>query len=270
MSASDPIPPIEPKPEAITQFQDTRTENPPWNLLDVLAIVSFAVLSVLIFQFVVAAVAHALPPFRNLTLIQVAEKPLIAVIGQAVAYLLIIAFMAHIVHLRQQPALLTAIGWNPSGFETVLRALGGGAGLAVLSMIFDSLTSRWMPKSLPIEKYFSDTTTSYFLALFGILFAPLVEELFFRGFLYPALARRIGMTSAVILTAASFAVIHQGQLAHAWLPLSWLFLVGMVLTLVRVKTRSVALCVAIHMGYNLTLFAVTFIGTHGFRNMEHA
>lgn len=269
MSSSHTIPPVEPKPETITQIQDPRTENPPWNLLDVLAIVSFAVLSVLIFQFLVAAVAHALPPFRHLTLIQVAEKPIVAVIGQAIAYLLIVVFMAQIVHLRQQPALLTAISWNPSGLETVLRALAGGAGLAVLGMVYDALTSRWMPKSLPIEKYFSDTTTSYFLALFGIIFAPFVEELFFRGFLYPALARRIGTISAVSLTAASFAVIHQGQLAHAWVPLTWLFIVGTVLTLVRARTRSVALCVAIHMGYNVTLFAVTFIGTHGFR-MEHA
>lgn len=224
MSASDPISPIEPKPEEITHFQDPRSENPSWNLLDVLAIASFAVLSVLIFQFLVASVAHKLPSLRGLTLIQVAEKPLVAVVGQAIAYLLIIVFMRHIVHLRQQPGLLSAISWNPSGLETVLRALAGGAGLAVLGMIFDTLTSRWMPKSLPIEKYFSDTTTSYFLALFGIIFAPFVEELFFRGFLYPALARRIGMISAVILTAASFAVIHQGQLAHAWVPLTWLFM----------------------------------------------
>ena len=44
------------------------------------------------------------------------------------------------------------------------------------------------------------------LAGFGVLVAPLVEELFFRGFIYPALARWTGAAPSVIITAAGFAL----------------------------------------------------------------
>jgi membrane protease YdiL (CAAX protease family) len=47
-----------------------------------------------------------------------------------------------------------------------------------------------------------------------------------------------------------------------------LFLVSSVLTAVRIRTRSVATCVLVHMGYNATLFSIMFIYTQGFRHME--
>jgi len=270
LSSSQTIPPVEPKPEAITQFQDPRTENPPWSLLDVLVIFVFAFFTLLVLGAIALGVAKSLPVFRDAKPVDLAQNALIIVPVQSIAYLLVILFMVMIVRSKHKDGFLKSISWNPPRAEKVLLAVIGGAGLALFSEIFAGLTSRWVPKSLPIENYFRDATSSYLLALFGITFAPFVEELFFRGFLYPALARRSGMASAVVLTAAAFAVLHQSQLAHAWVPLTWLFLVGAVLTLVRAKSRSVALSVAIHFGYNLTLFALVFIGTHGFRHMEHA
>jgi membrane protease YdiL (CAAX protease family) len=127
-----------------------------------------------------------------------------------------------------------------------------------------------MPKSLPIEEYFRTPASAYALAAFGILVAPLVEELFFRGFLFPALARPLGVGIAMVITAGGFALIHSEQLAHAWAPLLVLFAVGLVLTAVRAKTKSVAVCVLIHVGYNCALFTLVFIATGGFRHMERA
>jgi membrane protease YdiL (CAAX protease family) len=98
--------------------------------------------------------------------------------------------------------------------------------------------------------------------------APLVEELFFRGFLYPALARRLGVAAGVALTALPFALIHASQLARAWAPLLLLFIVGLVLTAVRARTRSVGASFLVHVGYNATLFALLYAGTDGFTNFE--
>ncbi|HEY6254147.1 MAG TPA: CPBP family intramembrane glutamic endopeptidase [Candidatus Angelobacter sp.] len=233
-----------------------------------LAIFAFAFFALVVIGGLALGVAHSLPSFRNIKLIDLAQTPIVLVPAQAVAYVLVVAFMVQIVRLRHGNGFLRAISWNWPSTEKILLAIGGGAGLALSSEIFFNLTSRWVPKSLPIDKFFRDTTSTYLLALFGITFAPLVEELFFRGFLYPALARRIGMGASVVLTAASFAVLHQGQLAHAWIPLTWLFLVGTVLTVVRARTRSVALCVVIHVGYNATLFTLVFIGTQGFHHLD--
>ena len=108
------------------------------------------------------------------------------------------------------------------------------------------------------------------LAFFGVFVAPLVEELFFRGFLYPALARVMGTVASVMLTALAFALIHSPQLAHAWVPLTAILLFSFILTIVRAKTKSVATTVLMHAGYNATLFTLTFIATQGFRHLERA
>ena len=269
MSSPDTIPPVEPPSSEITQFRKPPVENPIWSLFDVSAILGFAIVSLIIVGGLGIGIAKSLPSFRGVKPADLAQNATIIVPVQTISYLLVIAFMVLIVRLRHGTSFLASISWNWPVPKTILSAILGGAGLAVFSNIFAGLTSRWIPKSLPIDNYFHDTRSTYLLALFGITFAPLMEELFFRGFLYPALARRIGMGAAVLLTAASFAVLHQGQLAHAWVPLTWLFLVGTVLTVIRARTKSAALCVIVHMAYNATVFAFVFISTQGFHHLEH-
>ena len=106
------------------------------------------------------------------------------------------------------------------------------------------------------------------MAAFGITFAPLVEELFFRGFLYPVAARRIGVAASVVITALLFALIHAAQLAQAWAPLLLLWFVGVVLTAVRAWTKSVGASFCIHVGYNATLFLLLFLASDHFRHLE--
>jgi len=95
-----------------------------------------------------------------------------------------------------------------------------------------------------------------------------MEELFFRGFLYPVLARRLGMGAGVFLTALAFGLIHALQLGFAWAPVLLIFLVGTVLTMVRALTQSVAATFVVHAAYNSTLTVLTFIATDGFRHLE--
>ena len=49
---------------------------------------------------------------------------------------------------------------------------------------------------------------------------------------------------------------------------TWIFLVGIVLTTVRAKTNSVAAGVLIHMAYNGTITVAMFAATDGFRHLE--
>ena len=66
----------------------------------------------------------------------------------------------------------------------------------------------------------------------------------------------------------AFAMVHSEQLGQAWGPLLVLFVVGLVLTITRVVTRSVTPGLLIHVGYNLMLFGVLYIGTDHFRHLE--
>ena len=106
------------------------------------------------------------------------------------------------------------------------------------------------------------------LSLFGMTLAPLIEELFFRGFLYPVLARRIGVVLSVLFTAIGFSLIHVPQLAQAWGPVLIVFIIGLALTIVRAVTKSVAAGVLMHMAYNGTISVLLFIASGGFRHLE--
>jgi len=62
--------------------------------------------------------------------------------------------------------------------------------------------------------------------------------------------------------------MHAGQLSHAWGALGILYAVSLVLSLVRIRTHSLACSVLFHSAYNLTIFTAIFIQTGGYRHLE--
>jgi membrane protease YdiL (CAAX protease family) len=76
------------------------------------------------------------------------------------------------------------------------------------------------------------------------------------------------MMISVALTGASFTLIHSPQLAHSAGPLALLFTVGVVITVARAASGSLAVSLLIHMSYNATLFVLLYLGTEGFRHLE--
>lgn len=186
---------------------------------------------------------------------------------QLAAYLFIVGFMALLSWSRHHLSLPQAISWNAPSGRRVLSALALGMGLALVSDVGNIVLSRWIPKSLPITEMFKDRPSAFLLAGFGIMVAPLVEEMVFRGFLYPALARFTGAAISILVTASLFTLLHGAQLSFSWAPLLLIFIVGVALTVVRAVTRSVATSVVVHITYNFTLLAQTFVATHGFRQM---
>jgi membrane protease YdiL (CAAX protease family) len=189
----------------------------------------------------------------------------VVVAGQALAYLLILAYMYILVtRERRRPDFLAAIHWNWPSNIAVYVLLG-----FVLSIGLQGLAHFLpIPKELPIDTFFRTPAEAWALGILSITLAPLMEELFFRGFLYPVFARRLGLPVAIFLTALAFALLHGAQLGFAWGPVLVIFLVGVVLTLVRAKRNSVAAGVVIHMAYNATITLAMFAVTDGFRHLE--
>jgi membrane protease YdiL (CAAX protease family) len=110
---------------------------------------------------------------------------------------------------------------------------------------------------------------AYLTAAFAVTLGPLMEELFFRGFLYPVIARRLGAFWGIILTALPFGVMHYSQY-RSWGAVLIIVLVGIVLTTIRAVTKSVASSFLAHVGYNAALMTLAAIATDGFRQMEKA
>lgn len=241
-------------------------ENPIFNLWDVLLILLVALLAqffCLLFAMIVFQATHFRANPKDL-----ASNVVLLLPAQVVGYILTVGFMVFLISLKYRMDFLRAVSWNMPASKTAWGTVGVGAGLAVVIQVLSAVLHPWIPKSLPIDQAIRTPSAAYALALFGILVAPFVEEMFFRGFLYPALARPLGVLPAAVLSAGGFAAIHGAQLAFAWIPLLFLFMVGMVLTLARARTKSVAVSVLMHIGYNATLFTALYIATGGFRHME--
>jgi membrane protease YdiL (CAAX protease family) len=113
----------------------------------------------------------------------------------------------------------------------------------------------------------------------------MAEEICFRGFLLPAFAiaydwlslpripaaherwkitthlTTAALVFSTILSSIFFVLLHAEQLAHAWAALFVLFCVSLILTLVRIRTRSVASSALVHATYNLSVFLTLFYYT---------
>jgi hypothetical protein len=234
-----------------------------WSGWDVLQIVFLTIVAVVVFLPVVALAARRLL-YPEVAFLQVVTYPVVTVLGQGLAYLLIFGFMVLIVTRVPGQDFWQAIRWNwPKNWSAYL--LAGVALSFTLQGIAHFLP---IPKEVPMDRFFRTPSEAWALSLFGVTFAPLLEELFFRGFLYPVLVRRFGIAIAVLTTAAGFSLIHAPQLGRAWGPVLVIFMVGLALTLTRAITKSVAASLLMHMAYNGTLSILLFVGTDGFRHLE--
>ena len=125
-----------------------------------------------------------------------------------------------------------------------------------------------VPKELPVDSFFRTPLDAWMMAIFGTFVAPTFEELAFRGFLYPALRRWVGIVAGTVLTSIPFAFLHAQQVAHAFSPLLMVFLVSIVLTEVRERTGSVAASALVHATYNLSIFLTVFFASGGFQHLD--
>jgi membrane protease YdiL (CAAX protease family) len=102
-----------------------------------------------------------------------------------------------------------ALGLRPFQSET----LGVGCVLLMLSFAVNFIWSAILsvfdlqaqPDLVPI---FSELASPIWLLLSGVIVAPVVEELFFRGFVFAGFRKRYGWKSAAVISSALFGLIH--------------------------------------------------------------
>jgi uncharacterized protein len=262
-----PVPPIAysiPPIDAPKSPAPKAGENPVWSGWDVLiiAVVTLGILFTV--QLVTVVVArHFAYPHRSW--IEVAEKPALALLAEFVAYIVVALYMFLLVEGKYHARFWSAIRWKWPGIAGLSLV-----GVGVLMLGFDAL-GRFlpMPKTTPFDQFFERPMDAYLTVAFAITLGPLMEEIFFRGFLYPVIARRLGIVWGIILTALPFGLMHYAQY-RSWSAVLIIILVGVVLTTVRAVTKSVASSFLAHVGYNATLMVLTAVATDGFRHMDQA
>jgi hypothetical protein len=140
--------------------------------------------------------------------------------------------------------------------RTDTRALVVGVGLQLLLTLTIVPLTRLAhrPSSQELVRLI-DANTNVALAI-GILIstvvvAPLVEELLFRGLLLRSLLRRVDPRRAVLISGALFGVVHLTD-PNALVAVPALSILGVVLSMVALRTNSLSAPLLIHAGFNLT------------------
>jgi membrane protease YdiL (CAAX protease family) len=259
---SIPPDPVQITPAVILPAQQS---SPAWSAWDVLAVLVFTAVAVFGFSLAALFIARTVPAYRQMPVSELATNARVVIGAQAAAYPLVLLFMFVLVRTRSSESFGQAIHWNWPGISAPGFFVMG----IVVAVVVDGL-SRFLPipKSVPMDKYFTDAASAYLMAIFGMTLAPLLEELFFRGLLYPVLRRAFNLTIAVVLTAGAFAAIHGTQLGYAWAPILSIFVVGVVFTAARERTNSVASSFLMHCGYNFALFGMLWLASDHFRHLE--
>lgn len=148
--------------------------------------------------------------------------------------------------------------WEALGFRPALRPLPWWVVPAyfVFSLIvtyrgdLDPLVPH-LPTSLFFE---GPAAVGNLLAVVSwVVVAPLTEEAFFRGYVYPALSRQWGALASLAATSALFALAHAPQLG--WDPglLAWMAAGSLFLTAARMLTGSTWPAAWMHATYNAML-----------------
>ncbi len=136
------------------------------------------------------------------------------------------------------------------------------AAIFIVAMIAQIFSYEPPPQTV-VQLYLKESQKGslVFFTFFVAIAGPAIEEIFFRGFAYPAFRTRFGVRFAILITAAIFALLHW-HLA-AFLPI---FILGLCLASLYEKTGSLVPSMTLHMIHNLIMVGMTL----GFKGMSHA
>lgn len=185
----------------------------------------------------------------------------------------------------------SVLRWNANGaLRNIAKLVPLGFALSFGAQFLE--TRMTLPKKMPMDEFFKTRADIWFVAIFATLIAPVMEEIFFRGFLLRGVAiaydwlatprteagrlrwittdgiSRPAMIFSGVITSGMFAALHGQQLAWTWSAVAILWLVGGILTAVRMRLNSVAASSLVHATYNGTVFVVLFFATGGFRHLD--
>lgn len=249
-------------PSLAIRWPKHSSENPSWNGWDVLAVVGLALVTIFVTQIAILVGAHYLL-YPNIKLANLTLPPILLLISQVVIDSAVVAYLFLLVEGKYHQPFWLAIRWNWPKSMWVMLALGAATyiGLAMMSSVLP------MPKTTPFDNLFHNRRDAFLLAIIATTLGPLMEELFFRGFFYPVLAKHWGAGWGVFLAALPFALLHMQQYGYSWGILLVIFGVGLVCGIVRAVTKSVAASFLVHVGYNGAQMLIVIFVTHGFTRM---
>lgn len=167
------------------------------------------------------------------------------------------------VRLRREP--LSSIGLVPD--RRWLRELGIGAGFGIATALL-AVAMIWLVGGVRLELDPARSPATLAYGVYAFVFVALFEELLFRGFVFQRLVAGVGARVALVAMGLLFATGHWDNPGMQGATLVWatteLFLGAVLLGMAYLRTRSLAMPVGIHFGWNWALGHLLGFGVSGF------
>ncbi len=151
------------------------------------------------------------------------------------------------------------VGWSTLGLRSFRGAMIGlGCGLMILSSTFNLFYSLFLAlfdlrMQVDLVPIFAELDSPWWLLAGGVIVAPLVEEVFFRGFVFAGLRRQYGWKKAAFISAALFAVIHVTP--TAMIPI---FILGLIFAYLYHRSNSIWPAVLMHVSTNALALGLAY------------
>jgi membrane protease YdiL (CAAX protease family) len=239
--------------EAIVDHNPT-PNDPPWTSFSALAVWIASVLFILIVPtvFLLPYLALHDPPLSDpQLLVEFARTDKMAIVLQIAAiipaHLLTILVAWVVVTKGRRFAFLKMLGWEKGGFvwwHYVIILVGFFALAAVVGSFFPEKENDL------IRILQSSRSAVYIVAVVATITAPFVEEVVYRGVLYSAFQRTLGIPMAFLLVTGLFALVHVPQYYPSFSTIFLLTVLSLTLTAIRVKANNLLPCVILHTLFN--------------------
>ncbi len=155
--------------------------------------------------------------------------------------------------------------------------------IGVVASVLATLILSALPEGESLMTKLAKQPMGLFVLIAIALVLPPLEELYYRGFLYPILASSFGALAtwllksmgaaptdervghvlggigAVVVVSIWFGAVHIAQLAGTWMGIPIVFTMGVIWTVMRHRTGSVVPGMVCHFSYNLGLVVITLV-----------
>jgi membrane protease YdiL (CAAX protease family) len=228
-------------------------DNPPWGPWAALGVWLASVVFILFVPafFLLPYLATHSESMDAAEITEFAKSDAVAIFLQIVAILpahlftIIVAWLV-VTHGRKYSFRQT-LGWVSGGFKwwhyvAILAAF----------MVVAQVVSNYFPEQendlTRILK--SSRSAVYIIALVATFTAPLVEEVVYRGVIYSAFRKRMGIGAGFVVATFLFALVHVPQYYPSYSTIFLLTLLSVTLTSIRVWSGNLLPCIILHTLFN--------------------
>jgi membrane protease YdiL (CAAX protease family) len=226
-------------------------DNPPWGIPAAVA-VWFISVALLFFVPLIAVIPYIV--YKQMALGAVegfAKDPnliFISILGVLPAHILTVLVVWFVATNKGRRPFWPALGWTWTKNFRPLKTIG----LAVLLLVVGSAIT-WLigGSETQLDQIINSSLKTRFVTAFlAAATGPLVEELVYRGILYSAFQRALGMSAAVAIVSALFAGVHVLQYYNNLGVIAVITLLSITLTLVRARSGSLLPSYVMHLVFN--------------------